>query len=85
MRDWWTEADRKAFEERTGALIAQYDAYVPADVAAHYEQLGQAAPHVKGALTIGENIGDLGGLGIALKAYKLALARKELSLLTRPR
>lgn len=76
VRDWWTEADRKAFEERTGALIAQYDAYVPADVAAHYEQLGQTAPHVKGALTIGENIGDLGGLGIALKAYKLALARK---------
>ncbi|MFE5670254.1 M13 family metallopeptidase [Agromyces sp. NPDC056523] len=71
--DWWTEADRAAFEERTKALIDQYDALVP-------EQL-EASPdgehHVNGALTIGENIGDLGGLAIALKAYQLSLGKKK--------
>jgi putative endopeptidase len=63
LRDWWTEADRAAFEERTGALIGQYDALSPIE-----------APdsNVNGKLTIGENIGDLGGLSIALKAYRIA-------------
>ena len=63
LRDWWTEADRAAFEERTGALIGQYDALSPVE-----------APDskVNGKLTIGENIGDLGGLSIALKAYRIA-------------
>jgi putative endopeptidase len=58
---WWTEDDRKRFEERTRALIAQYDAY-------------EALPgeHVNGAFTIGENIGDLGGLSIAYKAYRMS-------------
>jgi putative endopeptidase len=69
LEDWWTDADRAAFEERTKALIAQYDALVPAGLAAEH--------HVNGALTIGENIGDLGGLGIALKAYELSLAGTE--------
>ncbi|GAA3670701.1 M13 family metallopeptidase [Microbacterium marinilacus] len=65
LSDWWTEADRGAFEERTKALIAQYDALTP---------VGLDETHkVNGALTIGENIGDLGGLGIALKAYELSL------------
>lgn len=64
LTDWWTEADRAAFEERTKALIAQYDALAPAQVPEH---------HVNGALTIGENIGDLGGLAIAWKAYVLSL------------
>ncbi|MCL2794794.1 MAG: peptidase M13 [Microbacteriaceae bacterium] len=63
---WWTEEDRAAFEKLTGALIAQYDALTPA-------QLSAGAPHVNGALTIGENIGDLGGLGIAWKAYVRSL------------
>jgi putative endopeptidase len=66
LKSWWTEKDRKAFEERTKALIAQYDAFCPLE--------GHC---VSGALTIGENIGDLGGLSIALKAYKLALAGQE--------
>jgi len=68
LTDWWTEADRAAFEERTSKLIAQYDALEPAQLP------GQ---HVNGALTIGENIGDLGGLGIAWKAYLLSLGGEE--------
>jgi len=66
LNDWWTDADRAAFQERTAALIEQYNALVP---------LGLGPEHtVNGALTIGENIGDLGGLGIAIKAYRLHLA-----------
>ncbi len=69
LADWWTDDDRAAFEERTKALIEQYDVLVP---------LGLADEHrVNGALTIGENIGDLGGLGIALKAYELSLDGQE--------
>jgi putative endopeptidase len=68
LTDWWTADDRAAFEERTKALIAQYDALAPAQVPDH---------HVNGALTIGENIGDLGGLGIAWKAYLLSLGGEE--------
>ena len=64
LTDWWTPADRAAFEERTKSLIAQYDALAPRQVPEHY---------VNGALTIGENIGDLGGLSIAWKAYLLSL------------
>ena len=77
VSDWWTQEDREAFTERTRALISQYDAYTPEVVVAKHQDAGteQAEiPHVNGALTIGENIGDLGGLGIALKAYSLALA-----------
>lgn len=66
LEDWWTVEDRAEFETRTAALIAQYDAFRPA-------QLPADGPHVNGALTIGENIGDLGGLSIALKAYRIAL------------
>jgi putative endopeptidase len=64
LTDWWTEADRAAFEKLTASLIAQYDALAPAQTPGH---------HVNGALTIGENIGDLGGLSIAWKAYLLSL------------
>ena len=77
VSDWWTREDREAFTERTRALISQYDAYTPEAVVTKHETAGTAEadiPHVNGALTIGENIGDLGGLGIALKAYALALA-----------
>ncbi|TXK18831.1 M13 family metallopeptidase [Homoserinibacter sp. GY 40078] len=68
LTDWWTADDRAAFEERTSKLIAQYDALEPAQLTGH---------HVNGALTIGENIGDLGGLGIAWKAYLLSLGGEE--------
>ncbi|GEL96167.1 M13 family metallopeptidase [Cellulomonas composti] len=67
LEDWWTADDRAEFERRTGALIAQYDAYSPAQL--------DGSHHVNGALTIGENIGDLGGLSIALRAYRIALRR----------
>lgn len=63
--DWWTDADRTEFGTRTKALIDQYDAYTPRD-------LGEGH-HVNGAFTVGENIGDLGGLSIALLAYQLSL------------
>jgi putative endopeptidase len=68
LTDWWTAADRQAFEARTRSLIEQYDALAP-----------EQAPdqHVNGALTIGENIGDLGGLGIAWKAYLVSLHGEE--------
>ena len=75
--DWWTPEDRDAFKARTRALIDQYNDYRPTQLVARAEAAGEDAdevPHVNGALTIGENIGDLGGLGIALKAYRLALA-----------
>jgi len=68
LEDWWTAADRAVFEERAASLIEQYDALSPAQTPGH---------HVNGALTIGENIGDLGGLGIAWKAYLLSLAGEE--------
>lgn len=76
--DWWTEADRAAFEERTKALIDQYDVLVPRQLDdGSGEGEGGAPHHVNGALTIGENIGDLGGLAIAWKAYVLSLAGAE--------
>ena len=68
LQDWWTAADRAAFEKRTASLIEQYNALAPEQVPDH---------HVNGALTIGENIGDLGGLGIAWKAYLLSLDGQE--------
>ncbi|MGW6131311.1 M13 family metallopeptidase [Cellulomonas sp. NPDC055163] len=67
LEDWWTAEDRAEFETRAAALVAQYSAFSPA-------QLGDEH-RVNGALTVGENIGDLGGLTIALKAYRLALGR----------
>ena len=66
--DWWTAADRDAFEKLTGSLIEQYNALAPRQVPDH---------HVNGALTIGENIGDLGGLSIAWKAYLISLAGEQ--------
>jgi len=64
--NWWTDADRAEFETRTKKLIEQYNAFEP--LPGH---------KVNGALTIGENIGDLGGLSIAYKAYKRSLDGKE--------
>ena len=66
---WWTDEDRAAFEERTKALIEQYNALTPTGLSDEYK--------VNGELTIGENIGDLGGIMIAWKAYLLSLEGKE--------
>ncbi|HEY2155197.1 MAG TPA: M13 family metallopeptidase [Isosphaeraceae bacterium] len=68
MNDWWTDADRKEFEKRTNLLIEQYNGFEPKLLPGH---------HVNGALTVGENIGDLGGLTIAYKAYSIALDGSE--------
>jgi putative endopeptidase len=68
MFDWWVDFDRTEFEKRANVLIAQYDTLVPE---------GASDLTVNGALTVGENIGDLGGLSIALKAYEIALDGKE--------
>lgn len=65
MIDWWTDADRAEFGKRTRALIEQYDVLSPKELAAEHT--------VNGEFTIGENIGDLGGLSIALQAYKISL------------
>ncbi|MEI6253093.1 MAG: M13 family metallopeptidase [Mycobacteriaceae bacterium] len=69
--DWWTEDDRSEFTARTTRLIEQYDTFVPRDLAERPEP-----PHVQGAFTVGENIGDLGGLSIALLAYPLSLGSR---------
>ncbi|WP_020103401.1 M13 family metallopeptidase [Mycobacterium sp. 360MFTsu5.1] len=67
--DWWTDADRAEFGLRTKALIEQYEAFTPRAL--------EAGHHVNGAFTVGENIGDLGGLSIALLAYELSLGGEE--------
>ena len=66
LRDWWTPEDHKRFDEKTKALVAQFDAYSP--VPGYF---------VNGKLTLGENIADLSGLAIAYKAYRLSLGGKE--------
>ncbi|MGD0853848.1 MAG: M13-type metalloendopeptidase [Acidimicrobiales bacterium] len=68
LADWWEPSDRAAFEDRTKALIEQYDALSPSQT---------PGLHVNGALTVGENIGDLGGLAIAWKAYLISLDGAE--------
>jgi putative endopeptidase len=72
MTDWWDAADRAEFDRRSQALIEQYNGLSPAGLPEH---------KVNGALTVGENIGDLGGLTIALKAYKIALDGAEAPVL----
>jgi putative endopeptidase len=63
LHDWWSPDDKAAFEQKSKALIEQYNGFSP-----------RALPgeHVNGALTVGENIGDLGGLTIALTAYSIS-------------
>ncbi|WP_307833436.1 M13 family metallopeptidase [Pimelobacter simplex] len=63
LNDWWTADDKAAFEVKSKALIAQYDGFSPRNL---------PGEHVNGALTVGENIGDLGGLTIAHTAFQIA-------------
>jgi putative endopeptidase len=63
LNDWWTADDKAAFEVKSKALIAQYDAFSPRNL---------PGEHVNGSLTVGENIGDLGGLTIGHTAYVIS-------------
>ena len=62
MRNWWTDEDLTEFKARTGKLVEQYSSYKP------FDDLS-----VNGAFTLGENIGDLGGISIGLLAYQMSL------------
>ena len=66
LRDWWTAADRKAFDALGDRLVAQYDAYSPLE-----------GMKVNGRLTLGENIGDLAGVTVGYRAYKRSLNGQE--------
>jgi putative endopeptidase len=59
FENWWTDAAKQAFKDRTAKLTAQYDVYEPVP-----------GTHIKGSLTLGENIGDLGGIEAAYAAYQ---------------
>jgi endothelin-converting enzyme/putative endopeptidase len=63
LNDWWTPADKAAFEVKSKALITQYDGFSPRNLPGEF---------VNGSLTVGENIGDLGGLTIGHKAYAIS-------------
>ena len=67
LKNWWTEADKKAYASRTDLVVRQYDAYEPLK-----------GEHVNGKLTLGENIADIGGLKIAFAAYQNSLKGKAL-------
>jgi len=72
LRNWWTDADRAAFDKLGDALVAQYNGFCPLDA-------GKTC--VNGRLTLGENIGDVGGLSMAYRAYKLATRGKEVPVI----
>ncbi|WP_409236320.1 M13 family metallopeptidase [Streptomyces sp. PA5.6] len=64
LNDWWTADDKTAFEAKSKALVKQYDAFSPRNLPGEF---------VNGSLTVGENIGDLGGLTIGHTAYLISL------------
>ncbi|MCS4306071.1 endothelin-converting enzyme [Rheinheimera pacifica] len=66
LRNWWTEQDKGQFQARGAKLIGQYNRFEPLP-----------GVNVNGAVALGENIGDLGGMTVALKAYHLSLEGKE--------
>ena len=70
LRNWWTDADRKAFDAIGAKLVAQYEGYEPLP-----------GKHLNGKLTLGENIADLSGLQIAYKAYLRSLGGKPAPVL----
>jgi putative endopeptidase len=63
LRNWWTDTDRAAFDKLGDRLVAQYNSFCPLD---------EGKTCVNGRLTLGENIGDVGGLSMAYRAYKIA-------------
>lgn len=72
LRNWWTDADRANFDALTDRLVAQYNAFCPLD---------DGKTCVNGRLTLGENIGDVGGLSMAYRAYKIATKGKEVPVI----
>jgi putative endopeptidase len=72
LRNWWTDEDRANFDARTDALVAQYDAFCPFD---------EGKTCVNGRFTLGENIGDLGGLSLAYRAYRIATEGKDVPVI----
>ncbi|HEX6916715.1 MAG TPA: M13-type metalloendopeptidase, partial [Phycicoccus sp.] len=64
LRDWWNPADRAQYEALARALVEQFSGFETRDAPGH---------HVNGELTVGENIGDLGGLAIGYAAYRISL------------
>ena len=64
LNSWWTDEDRANFEQLTAKLVGQFNGLVPSVLE------GTKTKGVNGEFTLGENIGDLGGLGIAVVAYK---------------
>jgi predicted metalloendopeptidase len=66
LRDWWSAEDKEAFQQRTGMLVEQYSGFSPLE-----------GMSVNGKLTLGENIGDLSGLTVAYRAYKLSLSGQQ--------
>lgn len=74
LNSWWTEEDREAFNQRTAKLVEQFQGLVPQVV----QEAGLETTGVNGEFTLGENIGDLGGLGITIVAYRMYLADQGL-------
>ncbi|WP_228241887.1 M13 family metallopeptidase [Porphyrobacter sp. GA68] len=72
LRNWWTDADRAAFDKLGDALVAQYNAFCPFD---------DGATCLNGRLSLGENIGDVGGLSLAWRAYKIATAGQDVPVI----
>ncbi|MGB3470193.1 MAG: M13 family metallopeptidase [Erythrobacter sp.] len=72
LRNWWTDEDRANFDKLGDALVAQYNGYCPFD---------EGETCVNGRLTLGENIGDLGGLSLAYRAYKIATKGQEVPVI----
>ncbi|MDJ0320104.1 M13-type metalloendopeptidase [Pseudarthrobacter sp. PS3-L1] len=72
LRNWWTSSDRQAFDALTARLVSQFNQLSPSAAPGHT---------VNGELTLGENIGDLGGLTISYKAYQLSLEGSEPEIL----
>ncbi len=77
LREWWRPEDKAAFEVLTGKLVEQYSGYCPFDDASS----GGGKACINGKLTLGENIGDLGGLSLAYRAYQLSLNGKPAPVL----
>src|SRR5699024_8906787 len=76
LNTWWSDADRSAFENLASKLVEQFDGEVPSVL----KEAGIESNGVNGEFTLGENIGDLGGLGISVVAYRMYCEDKGLDI-----